>query len=216
MERRDTEVSGRLETRVPWLVIGLGNFGSEYENTYHNVGFRVVNVLARRFGVSVCRQTGSALLERVSFEDMDFVLVLPQTYMNRSGEVLPILFDEFGEKARIVVVSDDLALPLGKIRIREKGSAGGHNGLKSMDCALGSGDYLRVRVGIEPDRAIGEMREFVLSEVFLNDIPLLEQAQNVAADAIEYLLREGPASAMGKYNGMDLRSSGDSCYDSEP
>ena len=211
VERRDTEVSGTSKTMAPWLVVGLGNVGSEYENTYHNVGFRVVNVLANRFGVSVCRRSGDALLEKVSFEGLDLVLVLPQTYMNSSGEVLPMLFDEFGEKARIVVVSDDLALPLGKIRIREKGSAGGHNGLKSIDCALGSGDYLRVRVGIEPDRTIGEMREFVLSEVFPVDIQLLEQAQNVAADSIECLVREGPASAMEKYNGLDLRDLGDSC-----
>jgi PTH1 family peptidyl-tRNA hydrolase len=127
--------------------------------------------------------------------------------MNRSGAVLPILFDRFGPDSRILVVCDDLALPLGRIRIRERGSAGGHNGLKSIGSAVGSGDYLRVRVGIDSGRMIEEARDYVLSEVAPSDRALLERSEELAADSVVFILTQGTRPTMSKYNGMDLRVS---------
>ena len=202
-----TRDGGESEGAGPWLIIGLGNPGVDYENTYHNVGFRVVDTLARRLGVAIRGKTGPARLESTAGYGNEIVLVQPQTYMNRSGAVLSMLYEKFGANSRILVVSDDLALPLGRIRIRERGSAGGHNGLKSIGSAVGSGDFLRVRVGIDAGRSIDDARDYVLSEVARSDRELLERSEELAADAVAYTLTEGARPAMSKYNGMDLRDS---------
>jgi PTH1 family peptidyl-tRNA hydrolase len=126
--------------------------------------------------------------------------------MNRSGAALPAVFERFEATARdLIVVYDDLALPLGKIRVRQKGSAGGHNGIKSLISTLGSDEFLRIRVGIQPDRETGDVREFVLSRVAKSDRALIEQAEEVAAKAVETLIAEGIEKAMAAYNGIDLR-----------
>ena len=201
-----TRDGGKSEGAGRWLIIGLGNPGADYENTYHNVGFRVVDTLARGLGVAIRGKTGPARLESTAAYGNEIVLVQPQTYMNRSGAVLPMLYERFGA-GRILVVSDDLALPLGRIRIRERGSAGGHNGLKSISSAVGSGDFLRVRVGIDPGRSIDDARDYVLSDVARCDRQLLERSEELAADAVAYILTEGARRAMSKFNGMDLRDS---------
>src|SRR4030095_10575902 len=105
----------------------------------------------------------------------------------------------------IIVVYDDLALPLGKLRVRQKGSAGGHNGIKSVISALGADEFLRVRVGIRPDREIGDVRDFVLSQVAKRGRALLDQAEDVAIRAVESLIAGGIEKAMAEYNGIDLR-----------
>ena len=134
------------------------------------------------------------------------VLVLPQTYMNNSGAVISPLFERFEATVRdVIVVYDDVALPLGKIRIRQKGSAGGHNGIKSLISAFGSGEFLRIRIGIQPDRAIGGVRDFVLSEVAKIDRDLLDRGEEIAARAVLTLVAEGVEKAMSQYNGLDLR-----------
>ena len=205
----ETEARERdLEDVGPWLIIGLGNPGSEYRDTYHNVGFRVVHLLAERRDVTCGDRLGSARVARTSAGGVEAVLVQPQTYMNRSGWVLPDLFECFGSDSRILVVSDDLALPIGKIRVRERGSAGGHNGLKSIGLALGLDDYLRVRVGIFPDRSIDDTRDYVLSPVARPDRDVLGSAEKLAADAVERILSDGARSAMSIFNGMDV-SEGD-------
>ncbi len=191
------------ENDAPWLILGLGNPGSEYEETYHNVGFRVIELLARRRGVSVSLRMGECRIARLR-DGVETVLVQPRTYMNRSGGVLGRLLERFGPDSRLMVISDDLALPVGKIRIRERGSAGGHNGLKSISSAYGSGEYTRVRVGIMPDRGVEDGKEFVLSEVRKTDRETLRRAESLAADAVEHILKSGPRSAMAEYNGMDL------------
>ncbi len=192
------------ENAGPWLVIGLGNPGPEYEDTYHNVGFRVVELLARRHGAKLSLRLGPARIARIR-NGTETVLVEPLTYMNRSGAVLPLLFERFGSRARLIVVSDDLALPVGKIRIRERGSAGGHNGLKSISSACGSDDYLRIRVGIHPDRPISDGRDYVLSRVAKSNRDALTRAEDLAADAVEHIAAEGVRPAMSRFNGMDLR-----------
>jgi PTH1 family peptidyl-tRNA hydrolase len=189
------------------LIVGLGNPGPDYAGTYHNVGFRVVDLLAGRFGVRVNITCGPALISNRAGSE-DAVLILPQTFMNLSGSVLPKLFERFEATASdVIAVYDDIALPLGKLRIRQKGSAGGHNGVKSLISSSGSDEFLRVRVGILPERPVESLHDFVLSRVAKRDRDLMERAEAAAADAVEALLKEGPEKAMATFNRLDLRES---------
>jgi PTH1 family peptidyl-tRNA hydrolase len=196
-----------MDPNSTWLVLGLGNPGDEYADTYHNIGFRVLAELARKFGVRIREKCGPALISnRFEIAGNSAVLVVPQTFMNLSGAVLPRLFERFETSSGLlIVVYDDIALPLGKLRIRQKGSAGGHNGVKSVVSACGSDEFLRVRVGILPDRPVSQMRDFVLSRVAKADGKLLGQAEAAAADAVEALIADGAEKAMATFNRLDLR-----------
>ena len=190
-----------------WLIVGLGNPGPEYAGTYHNVGFRVVEQMAGRFGVRVNIKCGPALISnRIVAGGQDAILVLPQTFMNLVGSALPKLFERFEtSRESVIAVYDDIALPLGKLRIRQKGSAGGHNGVKSLISSCGTDAFLRVRVGILPERPIEELHDFVLSRVSRRDRDLMRRSETAAADAVEVLLKEGPQKAMAAFNRLDLR-----------
>jgi PTH1 family peptidyl-tRNA hydrolase len=190
-----------------WLIVGLGNPGEEYAGTYHNVGFRVLDRIAEREGVRIRERCGPALVSgKILLGGQFAVLVAPQTYMNRSGAALQPVFERFDSTAAtMIVVYDDLALPVGKLRIRQKGSAGGHNGIKSIISSLATDEFLRIRVGIQPDRETGDVRDFVLSRVAKNDRALLDQTEGTAAEALETLIAQGIDQAMAQYNGIDLR-----------
>jgi len=190
-----------------WLIVGLGNPGEEYGDTYHNAGFRVLERIADQQHVRMRERCGPTLISRqILLGGASAVLVMPQTFMNRSGAALQPVFERFESSARdIIVVYDDLALPLGKLRVRQKGSAGGHNGIKSIISTLGSDEFLRVRVGIRPDRDLGDVRDFVLSRVTSGDQALLFQTEDVAVKAVETLIVAGIEKAMAEYNGIDLR-----------
>ena len=190
-----------------WLIIGLGNPGEEYAATYHNAGFRVLKRIAAHEKVPINVRCGPALIsETTALGGQNGILVLPQTYMNNSGAVIPPLFERFEAIIQdVIIVYDDLALPLGKIRVRQKGSAGGHNGIKSLVSAFGSDEFLRIRIGIQPDREITGVRDFVLSQVAGTDRELMDQAEEVAAKAVVTLIVEGAEKAMSQYNGIDLR-----------
>ena len=203
--------SAVLNTKSTWLVLGLGNPGPEYADTYHNVGFRVIDQLADQFGVRLRERCGPSLISsKVVIGGKDAVLVLPQTFMNRAGLVLPKLFERFESSGdRLIVVYDDAALPIGKLRIRQKGSAGGHNGVKSLISACGSDQFVRVRVGILPERfaerPLDDMSDFVLARVAKTDRTMLGKAEHAAAAAVEALLAEGADKAMATFNRLDLR-----------
>jgi PTH1 family peptidyl-tRNA hydrolase len=190
-----------------WLIVGLGNPGEEYAGTYHNVGFRVLERIAADQRVRIKERCGPALISgRVTLGGQAAALVMPQTFMNKSGSALAPVFERFESAAGdMIVVYDDLALPLGKLRIRQKGSAGGHNGIKSMMLPLGSDEVLRIRVGILPDRETGDVRDFVLSRAGKTDKALLDQTEEMAIKAVETLIAEGIEKAMADYNGIDLR-----------
>lgn len=203
------------ESPACWIVVGLGNPGEEYGDTYHNVGFRVVEVLAERCSRANWSKPGEVgmiparVVEAVFGDGNTATLVQPWTYMNRTGRILPRLFDRYGLDSRLLVVSDDLALPVGKIRIRERGSAGGHNGLESISSAYGSERYCRVRVGIgsrviHRDTGPSDTRDYVLSRVRRPDREILTRAEALAAEAVEYIVCVGVAKAMARFNGMDL------------
>jgi PTH1 family peptidyl-tRNA hydrolase len=190
-----------------WIIVGLGNPGEEYAETYHNVGFRVVARIAAGHGVRFKERCGPALVSgKIMLAGRGAALVMPQTYMNNTGSALPAVFDRFeSSPGEMIVIYDDLALPLGKLRVRQKGSAGGHNGIKSIVSALESDEFLRIRIGIMPDRPVNDTRDFVLSQVGKTDRALLDQTEEIATKAVETLIGEGIEKTMAAYNGVDLR-----------
>ena len=197
-----------------WLIVGLGNPGPEYEWTRHNCGFLVIEELARRAGRDVRTPECQALTARVTFDGQQALLVKPQTFMNLSGVAVAALKQkhQIANAENVLVISDDLALPFGKLRIRPKGSAGGQNGLKSIVAKLGTQDFPRVRLGIAPKalpnlldtalgaRPIGSASDFVLSEFPKKDREALAEQVALAADAVEVILTKGIAEAMSIYN----------------
>jgi PTH1 family peptidyl-tRNA hydrolase len=185
-----------------WLIVGLGNPGPEYEWTRHNCGFLVLDELARRAGRTIRAPECQALTARVTIGQQEALLVKPQTYMNLSGSAVAALKKkhEIQSLSSVLVVSDDLALPFGKIRVRQQGSAGGQKGLKSIIDKLGAQDFPRVRLGIAPDHPISDAADFVLAEFPKKDRDALSEIVARAADAVEAILTTGIVNAMSKYN----------------
>jgi peptidyl-tRNA hydrolase, PTH1 family len=186
-----------------YLIVGLGNPGSEYERTRHNVGFMLIDKLAADAGVTVKRRECRSLLGSAVIEDRRSRLVKPQTFMNLSGEAVACLVakEEPGEVGKsLIVISDDLALPFGTIRLRERGSAGGHNGLKSIIAALGTDEFIRLRVGIQPEHPVSDAKKFVLDDFAAAERRGLTEILERGADAVRSVLRHGIAKTMSLYN----------------
>jgi peptidyl-tRNA hydrolase, PTH1 family len=184
------------------LIVGLGNPGKEYERTRHNVGFEVLDELARR-GSAEFRKTWfvSARAAKVNVNGEDVLLVKAQTFMNRSGQaVRPLLKRRGLEAADLVVVLDDVELERGRLRVRKKGSAGGHKGLESVIRELGTDEFARVRVGIGPRPAGEELVGYVLGRFSKAERPEIEAAVKKAADAVECAVRDGADRAMNDFN----------------
>jgi PTH1 family peptidyl-tRNA hydrolase len=185
------------------IIVGLGNPGSEYEWTRHNVGFMLVDKLAAGAGVAVKRRECRSLIGGGVLEGRRSKLVKPQTFMNLSGEAVACLIakDELTEvNNSLIVISDDLALPFGTIRLRAHGSAGGHNGLKSIIAALGTTEFMRLRIGIQPEHPISDAKKFVLDEFASAERRALKEILERGADAVRAVLRDGIARAMSLYN----------------
>lgn len=187
------------------LILGLGNPGAEYRDTRHNVGFRVAGELSRRFGVPLGLAECNALAGRTGTGEDEVFLALPQTYMNRSGHAARCFVERYGlEPSAVLVVYDEVNLPLGKIRLRRSGSPAGHRGLESVVESLRTAEVPRLRLGVAPPdgRPPGEdLADFVLSPF---EPPELEEAEAMirrAADACETWLREGVEAAMARHNG---------------
>ena len=188
---------------VSWLVVGLGNPGGQYDNTRHNAGFAVADELARRGGFDLRRVKFKALTAAAQVGGQGALVMKPTTYMNLSGEAV-------GEAARfyklapdhVLVISDDVDLPLGKLRLRTSGSAGGHNGLKSIIQHLGTDQFPRLRVGVgEKPHPDYDLADWVLSKFAGEDKKAIDAAVQRAADAIECIRAEGIDRGMGKFNG---------------
>ena len=185
------------------LIVGLGNPGSEYERTRHNVGFMLIDKLAAVAGVSVKRRECRSLLASAVIEDRRLKLVKPETFMNLSGEAVACLIakaKQVDAGKSLIVISDDLALPFGTIRLRERGSAGGHNGLKSIIAALGTNEFIRLRIGIQPEHPISDAKKFVLDEFASVERRALKEILDRGAEAVRSVLRDGIARAMSLYN----------------
>jgi PTH1 family peptidyl-tRNA hydrolase len=182
------------------LIVGLGNPGAQYERTRHNAGFLVIDELARRAGREVRTPEAQSLTARVRIGDRDALLVKPQTFMNLSGVAVAALQAKHGIADAPLVISDDAALPFGKLRVRPSGSAGGQNGLKSVIEKLGHQNFPRLRFGIAPDHPIKDLKRFVLEEFSRAERETLSDLVSRAADAVETILNDGIAAAMSKYN----------------
>jgi PTH1 family peptidyl-tRNA hydrolase len=188
------------------LVVGLGNPGERYRRTRHNAGFMAVDVLAARVRARP-QVANDAWLADALLGEQPVLLVKPLSFMNRSGLALArLLWQTGGSAADLAVVVDDVALELGTVRVRERGSDGGHNGLASIADALGTTDFARVRIGVrEVGRPIedlpSDLAEYVLSDFPQADAPAVEAAVTMAADAVECLVRDGTAAAMNRFNG---------------
>ena len=185
-----------------WLIVGLGNPGLRYEKTRHNLGFMLIDKLAREFQTQVKREECRALIGRAEIENETVELVKPQTFMNLSGEAVGCLLKKENRSVeKLIVISDDLALPLGKIRLRPKGSAGGHNGLKSINECLQTQEYVRLRIGIQPEHQINNTKNFVLENFSKTDLETVEKVLEQSADAIRSVLTDGIEKAMTQFNG---------------
>jgi PTH1 family peptidyl-tRNA hydrolase len=184
------------------LIVGLGNPGREYERTRHNVGWWAVDHLADTWGFDKWKRDGQALVSNGRLADFRVRLMKPQTYMNLSGEVLgPYRRRETWDcRTDLMVILDEVALPVGTIRIRAKGSAGGHNGLKSVEAALGTQEYARLRIGIRPEHQISELSDFVLSRFGKADGAVVSERLDDVRGACEIWLRSGIEAAMNRYN----------------
>ena len=188
---------------VDWLLVCLGNPGDQYENTRHNVGFQVADAVAERHDVPIQRLKFRALTNTITVGEKKVLLMKPVTYMNLSGEAVHEAASFYKvPPERILVVSDEVALAPGKIRVRRSGSAGGHNGLKNIIAHLGTDQFPRIRVGVgqkpHPDY---DMADWVLGKFQGEDKKAVEEAVKRAADAAECLIQEGVDKAMNRYNG---------------
>ncbi len=182
-----------------WLIIGLGNPTVKYAETRHNLGFRLIDLLAKEANMTVKRDECRALLGRALIENEIIELVKPQTFMNLSGESVACLIAK-REDAKIIVITDDLALPLGKIRIRPKGTAGGHNGLKSIIECLQTQEFIRLRIGIQPEHPLSDTKRFVLEKFSKSDVETVEKVLEKSAEAIHTLIRDGVEKTMAQFN----------------
>jgi len=183
------------------LVVGLGNPGERYRRTRHNLGFMVVDALASRAGVGRGRRECEASLAEAVFADERVLLVKPQTFMNRSGAAVEPLLAKYSDgPADLLVVVDDVALELSVLRIRERGSHGGHNGLRSIVEALGSDEFARIRIGMRSADPPLDLAGYVLSDFDGDEILVVPEIVGRAADAVESFLRDGPQTAMSRFN----------------
>ena len=187
---------------VSWLIVFLGNPGPKYECTRHNAGFMAGDALAKKLGVSINRLRFRALTAAAEINGEKVLLMKPQTFMNLSGEAV-------GQAARfykipperVLVVSDEISLPLGKLRVRPKGSAGGHNGLKSIIASLGSDAFPRIRIGVgAPPHPDYDMADWVLSVFRNQDLEDMLAASDRAAEAVTTYISDGPERAMNRFN----------------
>lgn len=184
-----------------WLIVGLGNPGTPYEKTRHNLGFMLVDRLAREAQTQIKRDECRALIGRAIIENTTVELAKPQTYMNLSGESVSCLLSKANRAVEsLIVISDDLALPLGTIRLRPKGSHGGQNGLRSIIDRLGSSDFIRLRIGIMPEHPISNASNFVLENFAKSEIETVDKVLERGADAIRSVISEGVGKAMAKFN----------------
>lgn len=183
------------------LIVGLGNIGKEYEGTRHNIGFMVADELAKRWGITTWKNERSAMCAEYRIPEKVF-LIKPTTYMNLSGEAVGAFANFYNiDPEDIAVIQDDLDLPCGKLRIRRKGSAGGHNGIKSIQQHLGTGDFPRFKIGIgHPERNASAVIGHVLHRFGKEEQPLIEEAVKQMADAVELWLKGDMDAVMQEYN----------------
>ena len=205
MERCDQKI-GNWQSAIGndmRIIVGLGNPGAEYEWSRHNLGFMLIDRVAADAAASVKRSECRSLVGSAQLQGEKVLLVKPQTYMNLSGEAIACLKTKHqapGDEAGLIVISDDLALPFGTIRIRPRGSSGGHNGLKSIIASLHTEEFIRLRIGIQPEHEVSDAKSFVLGEFSRSQRPQVADVLQRSAEALQVILRDGIEKAMSLYN----------------
>ena len=187
-----------------YLIAGLGNPGLKYRHTRHNAGFEAIDVIADQYGIKMGKEESKAKVGRGRINGQDVLLVKPQTYMNNSGESIGPLasYYKIDPKTQVIVLCDDVMLDPGRMRIRKKGSAGGHNGLKSIIQHLGTEEFTRVRLGVGKLEPEGDMVKHVLGHLPKEDRIKLERIYEDSCGVVEMLLEGRIDDAMSKYNGI--------------
>lgn len=185
-----------------FLIVGLGNPGTAYQNTRHNIGFEVIDLLAGQENISVSEKKHKAIIGKGLINGQKVLLAKPQTYMNLSGESVRQLVDyyDIDPIEELLVISDDISLEPGQIRLRKKGSAGGHNGLKNIIAHIGNGDFKRLRMGVGAKPEGYDLADYVLGHFSKEESDLMGEATKKAADAVRLLLLEGIDAAMNRFN----------------
>ena len=195
------------------IIVGLGNPGRGYANNRHNVGFKCIDRLAQLHDIRLSQRRAKSRMRMGAIGGKEVVLAKPRTYMNLSGQAVQSIFAKFKPSlSDLIVIYDDLDLALGTMRIRERGSAGGHNGMKSIINLIGSQEFIRIRVGIAPvakdesGNAVvvqhnTKTPDYVLSNFSTKEKPVIKETYSRVAEAVEYILSEGITAAMNKYNG---------------
>lgn len=185
-----------------YIIAGLGNPGREYENTRHNTGFMVIDEAAKKYDICVTEKKHKALIGKGFIGGQKVVLVKPQTFMNLSGESIREVIDYYkiDEKVELIVISDDISLETGAIRIRKRGSAGGHNGLKNIILHLGHDEFQRIRMGVGEKPQEYDLIDYVLGHFNEEDSKLIAASVKEAAEAIEVMITDGSDAAMNKFN----------------
>ncbi|HVQ55885.1 MAG TPA: aminoacyl-tRNA hydrolase [Pyrinomonadaceae bacterium] len=193
--------SSAMDGTPNWLIVGIGNPGPSYEKTRHNLGFMLIDELACGSQTQVKRDECRSLIGRAVIENRNVELAKPQTFMNLSGEAVKCLLNKPDRGVeRLIVISDDLALPLGTIRLRPKGTHGGHNGLRSIIDVLGTNEFIRLRVGIMPEHPVANAKGFVLENFAKSEIETVEKVLANSADAVRTVISDGIEAAMAKWN----------------
>lgn len=185
-----------------YIIVGLGNFGKEYTNTRHNIGFEVIDRLAEQENISVLEMKHKAVIGRGMIGGQKCILAKPLTFMNLSGECVRELVDYYkaDETAELIVISDDICLDVGQLRIRKRGSAGGHNGLKNIIANLGHDVFVRIRVGVGEKPREWDLVDHVLGHFTAAERKLMDESVNRAADGVRMILSHGADAAMNEFN----------------
>ena len=184
------------------LIVGLGNPGIEYQFTPHNLGFLAVDRIAGDLKVEVRNRLCRALTARVVIEGVPALLAKPETYMNLSGLSVRELVEkhEVVPEADLIVIQDELDFPLGTLRLHTRRSSAGHNGIESIIDALGTNDFLRIRIGVAPEHKVEDGQRYLLAPMRKADLKVVDEVLDTAAEAVKVILKDGPAAAMNRFN----------------
>jgi peptidyl-tRNA hydrolase, PTH1 family len=192
------------------LIVGLGNPGIEYQFSPHNVGFLAIDRIAENLKVEVRNRQCRALTARAEIADQPVLLAKPETFMNLSGVSVRELVREYDAKPEsdLIVIQDELDFPLGTLRIHTRRSSAGHNGIESIIGALGTNDFLRIRVGVAPEFKVSDGPDYLLAPMKKKQLEVVDGVLDIAEEAVKVVLKDGPAAAMNRFNRKDDKDSG--------
>ena len=187
------------------LIVGLGNPGIEYQFTPHNLGFLAIDRIASELGVEVRNRQHRALTERCMIADQPVLLAKPETFMNLSGIAVQSLLAEYEAtpESDLIVIQDELDFPLGTLRLHRRRSSAGHNGIESIIGALGTNDFLRIRIGVAPEHKVADGAGYLLAPMKKKELEVVDGMLDTASEAVKVILKDGPDAAMNKFNRKD-------------